>query len=65
MRSHIFLLFLLISNASLWSQNMDTIYLWPGEVPGETAPKHPAVETENHSNNVTRLTDVTDPVMVV
>ena len=65
MRSYVVSLFFLFISTMIWSQNMDTIYLWPGEVPGETAPKHPAIETDNHSKNVTRLTDVTDPIMVV
>lgn len=65
MRTYVVSLFFLFISTMIWSQNMDTIYLWPGEVPGETSPKHPAIETDNHSRNVTRLTDVTDPIMVV
>jgi len=42
-----------------------TIHLWPGTVPGETAPKHAAVQTPDTSKNVTRLTDVTDPILSV
>lgn len=43
----------------------DTIHVWPGLVPGEKEPPHPAVVSDNHSGNVTRLTDVTDPVLEV
>ena len=44
---------------------MNTIHLWPNEVPGETEAKHAAVITDNTSRNVTRLTDVTDPILEV
>ncbi|EPR70568.1 alpha/beta hydrolase [Cyclobacterium qasimii] len=47
------------------AQNEGLIHIWPGKVPGETAPKHPAVITDNHSGEVTRLTDVTDPTLKV
>lgn len=43
----------------------DIIHLWPGSVPGETAPKKAAVPTKDTSRGVIRLTDVTDPVMQV
>ncbi|MBN2699337.1 MAG: alpha/beta hydrolase [Bacteroidales bacterium] len=49
---------------SLSAQQVDTIYLWPGAVPGETEPKHPAVVDSNRSGNTTRLTDVTNPMVV-
>jgi acetyl esterase/lipase len=42
-----------------------TIHLWPGTVPGETGPKHPAVQTPDTSRQVTRLTDVTDPIVSI
>ena len=42
-----------------------TIHLWPGTVPGETAPKHAAVQTPDTTRRVTRLTDVTDPILTV
>lgn len=41
------------------------IHLWPGAVPGETAPKRAAVQTPDTSRHVTRLTDVTDPILSV
>lgn len=47
------------------AQNDELIRIWPDKVPGETAPKHPAVVTDNHSGDVTRLTDVTDPTLKV
>ncbi|GAB2988549.1 alpha/beta hydrolase [Cyclobacterium sediminis] len=47
------------------AQNDELIHIWPDKVPGETAPKHPAVVTDNNSGGVTRLTDVTDPTLKV
>ena len=43
----------------------DTIFLWQGQVPGETGEKHPPIQTDNNSNNVIRLTDITDPAIIV
>lgn len=56
---------LLIFSATTRAQGTDTIYLWPGEVPGATEAKHPPVLTTNTSGGVTRLTDVTDPALMV
>jgi acetyl esterase/lipase len=38
------------------------IKLWPGAVPGETEPKHPAVLRDT-LKKVTRITDITDPLL--
>jgi len=43
----------------------DTIYLWQGNIPGETAPKHQPVISENKSGGVTRITDITNPALIV
>ena len=64
MRRVILALVLTLSFQALSSQDMDTLFLWPGDVPGEDAPKHPAVETDNKEGNTIRLTDVTDPILV-
>ena len=48
-----------------YAQTNDTIYLWPDKVPGETEAKHKAVQTANTNGNVIRLTDVTDPAIVI
>ncbi len=48
-----------------FGQDSTVIHLWPGSVPGEKLEKHPAIVADNRTNNVTRLTDVTDPVMTV
>ncbi|WP_339922347.1 alpha/beta hydrolase [uncultured Cyclobacterium sp.] len=57
------LIFSLVTFAN--AQDGTVIHVWPDKVPGETAPKHPAVVTDNNSGNVTRLTDVTDPTLKV
>ncbi len=49
----------------LFAQDKEIIHLWPGKVPNETEAKHKPVETDNNSGFVTRITDITDPAMVV
>ncbi|WP_156113385.1 alpha/beta hydrolase [Wocania ichthyoenteri] len=44
---------------------MERIYLWTNNAPEETEAKHDAFQTEDISNNVTRLTNVTNPIMEV
>jgi len=58
---------LLIFSISVGSfaQPKETIKLWPGTVPGETEAKHEPVKTEDISGDVTRITDITDPALVV
>jgi len=41
------------------------IYLWPGDVPGEKEAKHEAKVEPDQGDNILRLTDVTNPKMVV
>ncbi|GEP92076.1 Acetyl esterase/lipase [Chitinophaga terrae (ex Kim and Jung 2007)] len=59
------LLFMLGMNAAANAQQKTTIHLWPQAVPGESASKHAAVQTPDTSNNIVRLTDVTDPILEV
>ena len=60
------LVFSIYGNAQTLNQDkMQTIHLWPNEVPSESEAKHTAVKTGNTSNNVIRLTDVTDPILEV
>lgn len=47
------------------AQAGNTIYLWPNEVPGEKMVKHAPVQTDNTNGNVIRLTDVTNPALIV
>lgn len=48
-----------------YSQSMETIYLWPNEVPGEKEEKNEPVVSDNNSGNVTRLSKVTNPALKV
>ncbi len=50
---------------SLFAQEKEVIHIWPKSVPGETEAKHPAIQTENTSGNVKRITNITDPVLEV
>ena len=56
---------LVLITLSNYSQMPDTIYLWPDKVPGEVEAKHGPVQTSNTSGNVIRLTDVTNPAILV
>ncbi len=57
----IFLLFTCL----LQAQTRDTIYLWPDKVPNQKTAKHPPVQTDNTKGDVTRITDITNPALVV
>lgn len=47
------------------AQTRDAIYLWPDKVPNEKMEKHPPVKTNNTKGDVTRITDITNPALVV
>ena len=47
------------------AQTRDTIYLWNNKVPGEKEAKQMPVQTNNTKGNVIRLTDITNPALVV
>jgi acetyl esterase/lipase len=47
------------------AQQRDTLYLWPGEVPGAIEAKHPPVQTSDTSRGVTRFTDITNPAIEI
>jgi acetyl esterase/lipase len=49
----------------IFAQSIDTIYLWSGSIPGATEPKHAPVPTTDTSGGVIRLTDVTNPALIV
>lgn len=48
-----------------FAQKNEVMRLWPGEVPGETEPKHEPVQTDNTSGDVKRITNITDPALVI
>lgn len=54
-----------ITSIGGFAQKNEIIRLWPGAVPGEPEPKHEPVQTENTSGNVKRITDITDPALIV
>lgn len=56
---------LLLFSSMLQAQTKDTIYLWPDKVPNEKTEKHAPVQTDNTKGDVTRLTAVTNPALVV
>jgi acetyl esterase/lipase len=59
---------IIVSLFSLFASSVfaqQKIYLWPGSVPGEKEPKHEPVLAENQSGNVIRMTNVTNPAMLV
>lgn len=47
-----------------FSQQVDTIYIWPDKIPGSTIPKVPAVVSDDTSRNVSRLAEVSNPFLV-
>lgn len=60
--TNIILIFFVFGSSA---QHKVIIKLWPGKVPGETEAKHEPVKTDNTSGNVTRITNITDPAMIV
>ena len=56
---------LLFISIQISAQKNKTIYLWPGQVPGESEAKQDPVQTDNTSGNVTRITDITNPALIV
>jgi acetyl esterase/lipase len=48
-----------------FAQSTEVIKLWPGKVPGENRPKHPAELYSDTSRNVKRITNITDPQLTV
>jgi len=63
MKKHLF--FIVFITISFFGFSQTPVYLWPGQVPGETAEKHDPVQTPNKDGNVIRLTDVTNPAFFV
>jgi len=65
MKQTLIIITMLILSLNGFSQNEEIIYLWPDQVPGEMEAKHTPVKTDNSSGNVTRITDITDPALVI
>ena len=64
-RKKLLFVFALLLGMCCYSQSNDAIKIWPGAVPGENGPKHEPVVTPDTSRNITRLTDITDPALIV
>ncbi|WP_299781683.1 alpha/beta hydrolase [uncultured Formosa sp.] len=58
-------LMMLLFLSMVQAQTRDTIYLWTNTVPGENEAKHAPVQSDNTKGNVVRLTNVTNPALVV
>lgn len=65
MKFYVLGLILCCAVSAIIGQERDTVYLWPGQVPGEPAAKHPPTQSPNTTGDVTRLTDITNPGFVV
>ena len=59
----IFLLLSLTMNGI--AQKMDLVHLWPGKVPGEKTTRHAPVISSDTTNNVMRISEITDPSFIV
>lgn len=58
------ILFLLVLQHA-YSVNQETIFLWPNDVPNEHELKAPPVFSEQRNGNVTRISKITNPSLVV
>ncbi|WP_240469585.1 alpha/beta hydrolase [Cyclobacterium sp. SYSU L10401] len=65
MKLRLTLLLLFSFTMVTFAQQRDTLYVWPGAVPGENVPKQDPVQTDNISGDVTRITDITNPALIV
>ncbi len=48
-----------------YAQTNDTIYLWPGKVPGENGSKLESLKSLEKKGDVIRLTEVTNPAIII
>lgn len=65
MRLTFLIIVILIYASIIHAQSKDTIYLWSDKVPGENEVKHAPIKMDNAKGNVIRLTDVTNPALIV
>ena len=59
------LILILLFTVANYAQTRNTIHLWAGKVPGEKEDKHEPIKTSNTRGNVIRLTDITNPAVIV
>jgi acetyl esterase/lipase len=55
----------LLFNLASFAQGDETVHLWPNKVPNEIGSKHEPVQTPDTSRNVIRITNITDPKLIV
>jgi acetyl esterase/lipase len=60
-----FFLLLMMITQSAYSQKKDIVHLWPGKVPGEIKEKSGPVTAASENDNITRISEVTDPAFEV
>ncbi len=65
MKSKLFILMLSIFSLNVFSQGVDTVYLWPGQVPGENEAKDFPVVVPDTVHHITVIQKVTNPALVV
>ncbi len=59
------ILFLIMLTLSSFAQKHDLVHLWPGMVPGESKEKNGPVTGASENDNITRISEVTDPAFEV
>jgi len=65
MKTAFFILGMLVVMQITYGQGREIIELWPMEVPGEEKPKDEAQISDDHSGDVIRVAEVTNPVIEV
>ncbi|MCD6331910.1 MAG: alpha/beta hydrolase fold domain-containing protein [Bacteroidales bacterium] len=65
MKKRVFPFVLFFVFGPVLGQNHEVIELWPGQVPNETHAKSEAKISDNRSGNVTRLSEVSKPILEV
>jgi acetyl esterase/lipase len=58
-------LFLFLLSISVYPQNRELIYLWPGKVPGELKVKQPPSIDTSNNDNIVRFSEVTNPAIEI
>ena len=65
MKNLLTLLLMFLISASVFSQQKNLIYLWPGKVPGELKEKLPPVVDTSVNDKIIRYSEVTNPALEV
>lgn len=65
MKTFLFSLLLVLLPLISRAQKKETVFLWPGKVPGETKEKAEGVSVYTEKDNVVRFTEVTNPLMEI